>query len=376
VTARLADVTAALDELYPPDLAEAWDAVGLVCGDPSAPVSRVLFAVDPVEVVADEAIGGGYDLLVTHHPLYLRGTTSVAADDPKGRVVHRLITGGCGLFVAHTNADRARGGVSDALAALFDLRDTTPLEPVPEQLDKLVVFVPVGDADRVRLAITGAGAGSVGSYDSCTWSTTGTGTFRPLPGSHPAVGEVGRFEEVEEVRLETVLPRRLRRTAVAALLEAHPYETPAYDLIPLADLPSGVGLGRVGELPAALTLAELVERAAAVLPPIAWGVRGSGDPSLLVRRLAVCGGAGDSALQSAAASGAQAFLTADLRHHPSLEAPEGLALVDAAHWATEWPWLAAAAQALTRVGGVETLSTTVSTTCTDPWTTASRSTRT
>lgn len=364
---------AALDDLYPPTLAEAWDAVGLVCGDPQAPVSRVLFAVDPVSAVVEEAVDGGYDLLVTHHPLYLRGTTSVAAHDPKGRVVHRLIAGGCGLFVAHTNADRARPGVSDALGALFDLQDTTPLQPGPQELDKLVIFVPVADADRVRLAVTAAGAGSIGSYDSCTWSTTGTGTFRPLPGSTPAVGEVGRFEEVDEVRLETVVPRRLRRTVVEALLSAHPYETPAYDVIPLAALPSAEGLGRVGDLPAPLTVAELVDRASAVLPPTAWGVRGSGNPTDLVRRLAVCGGAGDSALESAAASGAQAYLTADLRHHPALEAPEGLALVDAAHWATEWPWLASAAEALTRVVGVET---SVSMTCTDPWTTASRSART
>ncbi|MGB8649586.1 MAG: Nif3-like dinuclear metal center hexameric protein [Mycobacteriales bacterium] len=369
---RLRDVTAALDALYPPALAESWDAVGLVCGDPDAPVGKVLFAVDPVQPVVAEALAGGYDLLVTHHPLYLRGTTSVAADDPKGRAVHALVRGGCGLFVAHTNADRARPGVSDALADLFGLQGTEPLEPVPEQLDKLVVFVPVPDADRVRDAVLAAGAGRLGDYDSCTWATAGTGTFRPLPGAQPALGTVGSFEHVPEVRLETVVPRRLRRAVVAALLAAHPYETPAYDVVPLADLPSGLGLGRVGELPAALTLAELVETAAAVLPPTAWGVRGGGDPERLVRRMAVCGGAGDSVLGSAKASGADVFLTADLRHHPASEAPEGLALVDAAHWATEWPWLASAAQALTRVVGVETA---VSTTCTDPWTTAARSTR-
>ncbi|MCW2601740.1 MAG: hypothetical protein JWM02_3569 [Frankiales bacterium] len=368
--ARLSDVTAALDVLFPPALAESWDAIGLVCGDPDAAVSRVLFAVDPVQPVVDEALAGGYDLLVTHHPLYLHGTTSVAAHDPKGRVVHALVRGGCGLFVAHTNADQALGGVNDALASLFDLQDVTPLEPVPEQLDKLVVFVPVADADRVRLAVTAAGAGQIGSYDSCTWSTTGIGTFRPLAGATPAIGRVGTFEEVEEVRLETVMPRRIRRTVLAALFAAHPYETPAYDVIPLADLPSGVGHGRVGQLPSPVTLGALVDLAAAVLPPTVWGVRGSGDPNLQVRRLAVCGGAGDSALQSAAASGAQAYLTADLRHHRASEAPEGLALLDAAHWATEWPWLSSAAGALTRVVGVDT---TVSTLNTDPWTTASRS---
>ena len=368
--ARLSDVTAALDLLYPPRLAADWDAVGLVCGDPEAPVSKVLFAVDPVQAVVDEALALRADLLVTHHPLYLRGTTSVAADHPKGKVVHHLVQGGSALFVAHTNADRATDGVNDALAALFDLQGTASLEPAVEELDKLVVFVPVADADRVRLAVTAAGAGRLGRYDSCTWSTIGTGTFRPLEGSTPAIGRVGTFEEIEEVRLETVLPRRLRAAVVAALGQAHPYETPAYDVIPVASAAAVEGLGRVGDLPAPLTLAELVSRAAAVLPATAWGVRGSGDPSTVIKRLAVCGGSGDSALRSAAASGAQAYLTSDLRHHPVSEAPEGLALIDAAHWATEWPWLPTAAAALTRVVGVEAV---VSTLCTDPWTTATRS---
>jgi dinuclear metal center YbgI/SA1388 family protein len=366
----LADVTAALDALYPPELAEPWDAVGLVCGDPSAPVRRVLLAVDPTPEVAAEAVAGGYDLLLTHHPLYLGGTTTVAGTDPKGRVVHDLVRAGSALFVVHTNADRAAGGVSDALAALFDLRGTSPLEPAPQQLDKLVVFVPVADAEKVREAVCDAGAGRIGDYDGCTWSTTGEGTFRPLPGAQPAVGEVGRLERVPEVRLETVVPRAARRTVLAALHAVHPYETPAYDVIELADLPGSVGLGRVGDLPEPMTLGELVDRAAQVLPATAWGVRGAGDPSSVVSRLAVCGGSGGDAIGSAAASGAQAYLTSDLKHHLVSERPAGLALVDAAHWATEQPWLATAAEALTRVVGVEA---TASELRTDPWTTATRS---
>ena len=366
----LADVTAALDELYPPSLAESWDAVGLVCGDPDQPVRRVLLAVDPTPEVAAEAVAGGFDLLLTHHPLYLGGTTSVAATDDKGRVVHQLLRGGSSLFVAHTNADRAREGVNDALAELFDLRDTAPLEPAPTQLDKLVVFVPVPHAEKLREAICAAGAGHLGAYDECTWFTAGQGTFRPLPGAQPAVGTVGELERVVEVRLETVVPRAARRTVLEALHQAHPYETPAYDVIELADLPSGVGLGRVGELPTPLAFGALVELAAQVLPATAWGVRGAGDPEAVVSRLAVCGGSGDSAIGSAQASGAQAYLTSDLKHHRTSERPAGLGLIDAAHWATEQPWLATAAAALTRVVGVETV---ISTIRTDPWTTAARS---
>ncbi|MFP5218947.1 MAG: Nif3-like dinuclear metal center hexameric protein [Actinomycetes bacterium] len=359
-----------MDELYPPTWAASWDAVGLVCGDPDAVVHRVHFAVDPVEAVVDEALEVGAQLLVTHHPLYLRGTTSVAATDPKGRVVHRLITGGCGLLVAHTNADVAERGVSDALADAVGLVDTRPLQPQPDDpLDKLVVFVPEDDADRLLDALADAGAGTIGDYDRCAWWTSGTGTFRPLEGANPTLGRVGEVETVAERRLEVVLPRRSRQAVLRAMLAAHPYEEPAYDVFELATVFGGRGLGRVGRLPTPTPLGELTRQVAAALPATAWGVRAAGDPTALVETLAVCGGSGDSLLEEAARSGAQAFLTADLRHHPASEAPEGLALLDAAHWATEWPWLADAAR---RLGAATRVETTVSELVTDPWTVHAR----
>lgn len=365
MSVRLSDVLEVLEDLYPAASAQDWDAVGLVCGDPSAPVRRVLLAVDPVEAVVDEVVQGGFDLLLTHHPLYLRGTTSVAATTPKGRVVHRLLSAGAALHVAHTNADVADPGVSDALAERFGLRDLRPLSPAAGQpLDKLVAYVPTQDAERLLDALADAGAGAIGDYERCAWSTPGTGTFRPLPGADPAVGEVGRVAQVAETRLEVVLPRSRRAAVLRAMASAHPYEEPAYDLLELATLPGSLGLGRVGELPEPLPLGELTARAAAVLPATAWGVRAAGDPDRVVTTLAVCGGSGDSLLTTAARS-ADAYLTADLRHHPASEAPEGLALIDAAHWATEWPWLADAAR---RLSAATTVETVVSTLVTDPWT--------
>ena len=371
MTTRLSDVLEVLEGLYPAATAESWDAVGLVCGDPAAPVRRVLLAVDPVEAVVDEVVEGGFDLLLTHHPLYLRGTTSVAATTPKGRVVHRLLTAGAALHVAHTNADVADPGVSDALAGLFDLRDLRPLAPSGgEARDKLVLYVPVEDAERLLDAVSAAGAGDVGDYERCAWTTTGTGTFRPLDGASPAVGRVGEVERVEESRLEVVLPRARREAVLRAMHEAHPYEEPAYDLLELATVVGTTGLGRVGDLPEPLPLSELAERAAAVLPATAWGVRAAGDPDAPVSRLAVCGGSGDGLMREAARAGAQAYLTADLRHHPASEAPAGLALLDAAHWATEWPWLADAAA---RLRDATTVDAVVSTLVTDPWTISARS---
>ena len=361
---RLRDVVAALDALWPPAWAESWDAVGLVVGDPDAVVRRVLFAVDPVDAVVAEASERDADLLVTHHPLYLHGTTSVAATTPKGRVVHRLVSGRCGLYVAHTNADVASPGVSDALAAAVGLVDVRPLSPLAaDPLDKLVVFVPVADADRVLDAVAAEGAGAIGDYDRCAWRTTGKGTFRPLAGASPTIGTVGEIASVSESRLEVVLPRGRRGAVVGAMLAAHPYEEPAYDVLELASVDGARGMGRIGRLPEPMTLAELTRLAAAALPATAWGVRAAGDPLQVVETLAVCGGAGDSLL--AAASAADAYLTSDLRHHLSLERPEGLALLDAAHWATEWPWLATAAAALRDAVDVDTA---VSSIVTDPWT--------
>ncbi len=266
-------MVAELESLYDPAWAESWDAVGLVCGDPAATVRKVLFAVDPVRAVVEEAIAWEADLIVTHHPLYLRGTTSVAATTAKGRVIHTLIRHGVALHTAHTNADVADPGVSDALARAVGL----------------------------------------------------TGALVPLL---PADGD----------------PRR--------------------------------GLGRVGCLPAPLTLAEFAARATAGLPRTAGGLRVAGDPGLILHRVAVSGGAGDSLLGTARAAGVDAFLTADLRHHPASEFVEagGPALLDAAHWATEWPWLADAASRMSSRLGARGINveTRVSETVTDAWTTTAQ----
>jgi dinuclear metal center YbgI/SA1388 family protein len=266
---RLSEVLAALDALWPAERAEQWDAVGTVCGDPDAGISRVLFAVDPVQEIADEAIELGAQLIITHHPLYLRGTTTVAASTFKGRVVHTLIKHDIALHVAHTNADTADPGVSDALAGALDLRVVRPLVP------------------------------------------------------------------------DTTDPHGRR------------------------------GLGRICELDHPETLGEFAARAAKRLPVTAQGIRIAGDPDAVVRTVAVSGGSGDSLFDVVRAAGVDAFLTADLRHHPASEAVQQspLGLVDAAHWATEWPWCEQATAQLDEISDRHGwgLRVHVSHTVTDPW---------
>jgi dinuclear metal center YbgI/SA1388 family protein len=372
----LGDITALLDEWYPPQHADDWDAVGLVLGDPAHDVRRILLAVDPVAAVADEAILMDADLLVTHHPLFLKGVHGFAATDPKGRVAHRLTSNGCALFAAHTNADSPAGGVSESLALALGLEDVRPLEADPTQpLDKIVVFVPVDAAEQVRAALAAAGAGRIGDYDQASFSAPGQGRFRPLEGASPAIGEVGRPEVVEEVRIETVCPRHLRGAAVAAVVAAHPYEEPAYDVIELAPLdePSR-GSGRIGRLAAPMTLRDFAAHVDTVLARTAHGVRVAGDPDQLVEAVGLCGGAGDFLLDRARSAGVDVYLTSDLRHHPASELREHgtPALVDVAHWAAESTWLPVLRDrlvaALNDPGPGDTVEVRVSATNTDPWT--------
>ena len=369
----LGDVLTVLDAWFAPVWAQPWDAVGLVCGDRAETVRRVLLAVDAVPATVAEAVESEAQLLITHHPLLLDGVHGVAADDPKGALVHRMIRSGVAHVVAHTNADVASPGVSDALATLLGVTDLRPLEPQPDPpMDKLVVFVPVAAEHRMIDALAAAGAGRIGDYDRCAWTIAGTGTFRPLDGAHPAIGSVGEVEQVAESRVEMVVPAGRREHVVAALRAAHPYEEPAFDLLPMVPLPTGRGTGRIGRLAQDLTLAEFTALAAARLPATAWGVRAAGDPRRTVRTVAVCGGSGGSLAEQARAAGADVLLTADLKHHPALEAVTerggaGMALVDAAHWATEAPWLDVLADALRARFGT-TVDVDVSRTVTDPWT--------
>ncbi len=363
---RVGDWVAAMESLYDPRWAASWDAVGLVCGDPAAECDHALFAVDPVEATVAEAVRSGARLLVTHHPLLLRAVHGVPETDYKGRLVATLVREGVALYVAHTNADVASPGVSDALANALGVRDVVPLAPdPPDAAAKVVTYVPAAECDRVVDAMTGAGAGRIGDYTRCAWWADGTGTFDAPDTARPAVGEAGARTETPERRVEMVVPSSRVAAVVGALRAAHPYEEPAYDVLPTL-VPHARGVGRVGELAEPTTLGAFAGTVAAALPTTANPIRVSGDAGRVVRRVAVCGGAGDDLIGAARGAGADVYVTADLRHHPVSEAAErGLAMIDAGHWATEWPWLADAAERVAHSLG--DVRTTVSTTVTDPW---------
>jgi dinuclear metal center YbgI/SA1388 family protein len=364
----LGEVVGLVHGWYPPGTAEDWDAVGLAAGDTDADVRRILLAVDPVAQTAREAADWDADLLLTHHPLFLRGVHGVAETTPKGRTLATLTRAGCGLLTAHTNADHGVPGVSDAIARALGLRDVRPVRAIGEPLDKLVVFTPVGDAEHVRAALAAAGAGHVGDYDTVSYSVAGEGRFRPLEGADPTIGTVGELEVTDELRIEVVLPRARRTDVVRAVLAAHSYEEVAYDVIELADpATASTGAGRVGEVDET-TLGELADTVARALPGTPRGVLVGGDPERVVRRVAVTGGAGDSLLPDVLVSGADVYVTSDLRHHLAGEFLEqgGPSLLDVSYWAAEWTWLPELAARLDRALG-DTVEVRVSSICTDVW---------
>lgn len=344
---KLAEVIELLDEAYPPRLAEGWDSVGLVCGDPDADVDRVLVCVDVTDAVVDAALERNAQLIVAHHPLLLRGVDTVAANTPKGALIHRLIRGGCALFTAHTNADRALGGVNDALAAALGLQVTGPVEYLDavRSLDRWGVMVPPAQADEVLAAMFDAGAGEVGEYSECAWRVDGAGQFRPGDDANPTIGTAHELTTLRETRIELVAARAARARVTQALKDSHPYEEPAYDVVELVGGEREWGLGRIGTLAEPLTLTAFTEHVASSLGVEA---RGAGDPGATIRTVAVCGGAGDSLLGTVARLGVDAYVTGDLRHHPVDEhlRAGGPAVVDAGHWGTEFPWCATVAELL------------------------------
>ena len=326
-----------LEKLAPAHLAESWDNVGLLVGKPQQPVRAIVTALDVDAAVVDFALEQGADLIVAHHPVIFKAITSLRQDTPQGDLLYRLIQHQIAVICAHTNLDAAEGGVNDALAAALGLQRLTPLLcDHREKLYKLAVFVPEQYREAVQTAMGDAGAGHIGLYSHCSFSTKGEGVFLPLDGAAPFIGQQGRLERVAEYKLETIVTEQVKRQVVTAMLTAHPYEEVAYDLYELANRGTASGMGRVGDLDQPLRLRDFVDFVARRLP--AGVVKAAGDPALLIRKVAVCGGSGAGFFRQAKQAGAEVFVTGDVSYHEAQQAvASGLAIVDAGHFGSEYP---------------------------------------
>ena len=332
--AKVSDILGIINKIAPPDLAETWDNAGLQLGDPSAEVHRMMVALDATPAVIQSAIDSSCQLLITHHPLIFKAQKSISTATPQGRLIHAAIRNGLSVISMHTNYDIATAGLNDVLAAHLGLTSCVPLQITAEQeLAKLVVFVPKDHLDALRTVLFPFAA-ILGAYRDCSFTAPGEGTFTPQEGAVPYIGNVGGHEQVAEQRLELLIDRVNLPRAIKALLDAHPYEEPAFDIYRLLNNGNKLGLGRIGKLERPLSLADFaaqVERDLCVS-----GLRYVGNPDAVVSRVALCSGSGASLIQCAARAGADVLVTGDVKYHDARNAEDlGLTLIDAGHFSTE-----------------------------------------
>jgi len=328
-----------------PELAEDWDNVGLQAGDPASPVRRVLVALEASELTIAEAERLSAEAIVAHHPLIFRPINSAAATGRVGKALTRLIQNGIGLIVAHTNLDKSEAGPNHALAAALGVEIEGWLQPDARQENlKFVIFTPAGHERKMIDAIASAGGGIIGDYSHCSFRAPGAGTFLPLDGANPFIGKKGEFEQAEEVRLESVVPKRRLHAVLKKTLAAHPYEEPAYDIYPLEPGIAQAGLGIVGRLEKPLTLKQLRfqlrKRVRGMLPEAARGewsrIQFVGAASRLVKRVAICSGACGSLAHSAASAKADCLITGEIGYHDAAEArARRLTVAAIGHFASE-----------------------------------------
>ncbi|MBX9583077.1 MAG: Nif3-like dinuclear metal center hexameric protein [Gemmataceae bacterium] len=332
----VAEIAAALEAFAPTQTAADWDNVGLLLGDPAAPVERLMTCLTVTPDVAEEAVAERAGLIVSHHPILFRGAKRLVAGKGDGDVVLPLARARVAVYSPHTAFDNCPGGINDLLCRRLGVEDAEPLRPRDGPREyKLAVYVPDGDLAKVSDALFAAGAGVIGKYSECSFRVPGKGTFFGGEGANPTIGKAGRREEADEWRLEVVLPEAKVAGAVRALRQAHSYEEPAYDIYQLKAGLTG-GEGRVGDLAEPVTLGELAGRAKKELAAAA--VQVVGDLSRAVKKVAVaCGAAGEFLVDSVRAK-ADVFVTGELRFHDALAArAAGVGVIVPGHYATERP---------------------------------------
>lgn len=343
----LAEIVHAVDVLAPPFLAAEWDKIGLQIGDPLAKVQSAVVTLDASKDCIEFATERGAELIIAHHPLIWEPLKTITPTTASGAKALKLLENQIALIVAHTNWDAAPGGINDTLASSIGLRDISLFgESSKVESFKLVTFVPTQNAESLLNALSLAGAGQIGKYQRCAFLSEGVGTFLPVPGAKPAMGADGKIENVNETRIEMSVAQPALNRVLRALVESHPYETPAYDLIPLGVAPT-MPIGRVGTLEEAMDFVDF-----ATMCERQWQVRAMrfGPRSKEISKVAIVGGGAGNCWQDAKASGADCFVSGEFKHSDIIEATQdNFCLLEAGHFATEQPGMAVMCQRLQKL---------------------------
>ena len=330
---KIKQIVSALERFAPLPLQDGFDNAGLQIGLTEAEATGALLCLDVTEAVLDEAIALGYNLVISHHPLIFKGYKSITGKDYVERCILKAIKNDIVIYSAHTNLDNAQGGVNYKIAEKIGLKNLKVLEPKENNLVKLVTFVPYAQADAVREALFAAGCGNIGDYDSCSYNLKGEGTFRAKEGTHPFCGTIGELHHENEVRIETILPIYKKAEVIKALLSVHPYEEPAFDLYPLQNDWLQAGSGIVGELDESETELEFLKRIKKIFE--VGCVRHNKLTGREIQKVALCGGAGAFLLPQAIRSGADVFITGEIKYHDYFGHEEDILMAEIGHYESE-----------------------------------------
>lgn len=330
---KIKELTRYLENIAPLAYQESYDNSGLIVGDPNAEISKTLVSLDCTEEVVDEAIAKGCNLIISHHPIVFKGLKKFNNRNYVERTVIKAIKNNIALYAIHTNLDNVIGGVSSKIAEKLGLVNQAILSPKSGLLKKLVVYVPRLQVEEVRQALFDAGAGSIGDYDQCSYNTAGYGTFRPLDGANPTIGEIGQQERVEETKVEVIFQAPKERDVIVAMLAAHPYEEVAYHIVNLANNLSYVGSGVIGNLHTPMAVQDILPYLKDRLNLNV--IRHTQLIDKPIERIAVCGGAGGFLLSEAKRSGADLFVTADYKYHEFFDAEGDIIIADIGHFESE-----------------------------------------
>ncbi|MBK5251498.1 MAG: Nif3-like dinuclear metal center hexameric protein [Peptostreptococcaceae bacterium] len=328
------DLLDLLQRKFPEEYAEDWDNTGFIIDVGKNEYERILVALELTPEVLSEALGLGVDIVITHHPIIFKSIKKLSTQTVEDSMIIECIKHDISVFTIHTNCDNYEGGTNDYLSKLIGLRETEALLPLEKTYIKLVVFAPSGYVQAIRNRMGEMGGGGIGLYSHCTFAVKGTGSFKPLVGSNPFVGEIGKLETVEEMRLETILPLSKLESMVKAIKEVHPYEEMAYDIIPLANLQKKAGNGRVGRLDNPMSLKILLKNLKSILS--AEALRYTGDENRIIDKVGLCTGSGSDLIREAYRKGVDCFLTGDIKYHDAQFARmNNMVLVDIGHYESE-----------------------------------------
>ncbi|HSI74360.1 MAG TPA: Nif3-like dinuclear metal center hexameric protein [Lunatimonas sp.] len=330
----LRDVISYLESVAPPSYQESYDNAQLLVGNPEDEVTGILCTLDVTEEVVAEAVDRGCNLIVAHHPIIFKGLKSLTGENYVERTVIKAIRAEVAIYAIHTNLDHVVHGVNAKIAEKIGLKNLQILSPKKDVLTKLVTFVPQSDTDKILNSLFEAGAGIIGDYKNCSFRVAGRGTFLPMENANPAVGQVGKLEEELENRIEVMFPTHLQKKIMAALKKSHPYEEVAYYLHQIVNENQEVGAGMVGELEV-----EMEEKDFFIFLKKQMNLHVVKHTRFLdkpIKRVALCGGAGIFLLGNAIRSGADVFITSDVKYHEFFDAEKHLILADIGHYESEF----------------------------------------